>query len=171
MSFHSIPIGDNYPKILNAVIEIPKGGHNKYEYDEKLDVIRMNRVLHSPLFYPVDYGFVPETRAEDGDHLDVILLTDSPAFPGCLLEIKPIGVLNMTDENGLDYKILAIPLGNPHYHNVESIKDIDEQVLNEIIHFFEQYKKLEKKEVNVVGWEGKEKAYEIIQACHLKFKH
>lgn len=171
MSFHHIPIGEKYPDIVNAVIEIPKGGHNKYEYDEKFDVIRMNRVLHSPLFYPVDYGFIPETRAEDGDHLDILVLTDSPTFPGCFLEVKPIGVLNMSDENGLDYKILAVPTGNPHFHQFKSISDVDEHVLNEITHFFEQYKKLEKKEVQVDGWDTRDNALEIIRKTHSIFKN
>lgn len=163
MSFHAIPIGAKAPKILNVVIEIPRGGHNKYEYDEELDVIRLDRVLHSALFYPVDYGFVPETRADDGDHLDVLVVTDSPAFPGCLLEVRPIGVLHMSDESGIDHKILAVPLKNPHYQDIKSIRDFSTHKLNEIVNFFETYKLLEHKDVKVKGWGNTAEAYKVIK--------
>ena len=169
MSFHAIPIGEKYPEIVWSVIEIPKGGHNKYEYDEKFDVIKLDRVLHSPLFYPADYGFIPETRADDGDHLDVLVITDSPVFTGCLLEIKPIGVLKMSDENGIDYKLLAVPLKNPHFKRIQTYDDLEEHILLEIVHFFEQYKTLEKKAVKIEGWGTKEEALQIIRDAHQVF--
>ena len=169
MNFHSIPIGDKYPNVLNAIIEIPKGGHNKYEYDEKLNLIKLDRVLHSPLFYPADYGFIPETRAEDGDHVDVLVVTDSPVFSGCLLEVRPIGVLKMSDEHGVDDKLLAVPLHNPHFKKVETLDDLDEHILKEIVHFFEQYKKLEEKEVKVTGWGTKEEALALIHSTNIKY--
>ena len=158
-----IPIGKQAPQRINVVIEIPKGGHNKYEYDEEMDAIKLDRVLHSPLFYPIDYGFIPETQAEDGDHLDALVITDSPTFPGCVLLARPLGLLKMKDENGGDDKILAVPANNPHYRNIKNLGDIEPHILQEITHFFEEYKKLEKKFVKVIGWEPKRAAFRLIE--------
>jgi inorganic pyrophosphatase len=169
MSYHTIPLGKKAPETINTVIEIPKGGHNKYEYDEELDEIRLDRTLHSPLFYPVDYGFVPETRAEDGDHLDALVLTDDPVFTGCVMEIRPIGLLKMSDENGLDNKVLAVPAKNPHYHDIQDLKDVQPHFLAEIVHFFEQYKKLEKKFVKVEGWGSKKNALAVIKKANARY--
>ena len=116
-----ITLGDKSPKVVNAIVEIVKQTSNKYEYDENLDIIKLDRVLHSPMFYPVDYGFIPETRSKDGDHLDVMIMTDSPVFTGCLLEVRPVGVLIMSDEHGVDEKILAVPLKNPNYNHIEKL--------------------------------------------------
>lgn len=161
--YSDITVGDQSPKIVNAIIEIPKNTSNKYEYDEKLDIIKLDRVLHSPMFYPVDYGFIPDTRSKDGDHLDVMVITQSPVFIGCLLEVRPIGVLIMTDENGDDEKILAVPLKNPNYNEMQKLSDVPEHLLKELIHFFTEYKRLEDgKDVTVKGWLGRKEAYEII---------
>jgi len=170
MSYNSIPIGKHAPEILNAIVEIPKGGHNKYEYDSELDEIKLDRVLYSPLFFPVDYGFIPETKSEDGDHADVLIITDSPTFSGCILEVRPIGILKMTDEKGLDDKILAVPFSNHHYEKIKDINDIESHVLDAIIHFFEEYKKLEKKSVKVKGWGSLENAMSFIRRAQAKFE-
>jgi inorganic pyrophosphatase len=169
MSFHNVKIGSKMPKIVRAIIEIPKGGHNKYEYDEKLDLIRLDRVLHSPLFYPVDYGFIPETRAEDGDHLDVMVITDSPVFSGCVMDVRPIGVLKMSDEHGSDDKLLSVPFHSPRFKRVKSTQDLEPHILKEIVHFFEQYKTLEKKIVEVHGWGGCEESYNLIKKTNKIF--
>lgn len=159
-----INIGDESPKIVNAIIEIPKNTSNKYEYDEKMDIIKLDRVIHSPMFYPVDYGFIPDTRSKDGDHLDVMVVTNSPVFTGCLLEVRPVGVLIMTDEAGDDEKILAVPLKNPNYNEFQKLSDVPEHLLKELVHFFTEYKRLENgKDVNVKGWLGRKEAYEIIR--------
>jgi len=159
-----ITIGDQSPKIVNAIVEIVKQTSNKYEYDEDLDIIKLDRVLHSPMFYPVDYGFIPGTRSKDGDHLDVMIMTQSPVFTGCLLEVRPIGVLIMTDESGDDEKILAVPLKNPLYDEMQKLSDVPEHFLKELVHFFTEYKRLEKnKEVEVKGWLGRKEAYDIIR--------
>jgi len=97
LSFHAIPLREKSPENIIAVIEIPRGSHHKYEYDEKIDEIRLNRVLHSPVFFPTDYGFIPETRSEDGNHLDVLVLITEPLFPGCVVSVLPIGVLDRED--------------------------------------------------------------------------
>lgn len=162
--FSQIKIGDKSPKTVNAIIEIPQKTSNKYEYDEKMDIIKLDRVLHSPMFYPVDYGFIPGTRSSDGDNLDVMVLTDSPVFTGCLMEVRPIGLFIMCDEEGDDEKILAIPAKNPHYNHIEKLSDVPEHFLKEITHFFNEYKKLEKnKTACVKGWKDQEEAYAFIE--------
>lgn len=159
-----ISIGDNSPQIINAIVEIPKETHNKYEYDEDLDIIKLDRVLHSPMHYPVDYGFIPQTRSKDGDHLDVMVITNSPIFTGCLIEVRPVGVLIMSDEAGDDEKILSVPLKNPSYDHVNNLKDVEEHFLKELVHFFSEYKRLENnKEVTVKGWLNRSEAYKIIK--------
>jgi inorganic pyrophosphatase len=170
MSLHNIPIGEKQPEIINAVIEIPKGSNNKYEFDEELGVIKLDRVLHSPMFYPVDYGFIPETRSDDGDHLDVLVITDNPTFSGCLMEVRPIAVLKMSDQGELDDKILAVAKANPRFAHIQTEKDISEHILKEISHFFEAYKTLENKKVEIIGWESKEKAMESINKAYQTYQ-
>jgi inorganic pyrophosphatase len=159
-----ILIGEQFPKVINTIIEIPKDTHNKYEYDEKLDVIKLDRVLHSPMHYPVDYGFIPQTRSKDGDHLDVMIITNSPVFTGCLVEVRPIGVLIMSDEKGEDEKILAVPDKNPSYDHIQKLSDVDDHFLKELVHFFSEYKRLENnKDVTVKGWLSRTESYKIIR--------
>jgi len=166
-----ITLGDKSPKVVNAIIEIAKQTSNKYEYDEELDIIKLDRVLHSPMFYPVDYGFIPETRSKDGDHLDVMVLTNAPVFTGCLLEVRPVGVLIMSDEHGEDEKILAVPLKNPVYDETKKLSDVPEHCLKELVHFFTEYKRLESnKDVTVKGWLGRKEAYEIIRESAKVYK-
>lgn len=166
----SITLGHQAPKIINAIVEIAKETHNKYEYDEELDIIKLDRVLHSPMHYPVDYGFIPETRSKDGDHLDIMIITNSPVFTGCLIEVRPVGVLIMTDESGDDEKILAVPLSNPNYNNIKSLKDVEPHLLKELVHFFTEYKRLENKEVSVKDWMGRAEAYKIIKESAKVYK-
>lgn len=169
MSIKHIPIGDKAPEILNAVIEIPVRSSMKYEYDEELDVIRLDRVLHSPMFYPADYGFVPQTRADDGDHLDVLVLMSQPTFPGCMLEVRPVGVLDMEDEEGHDWKILAVATKDPRFKDINDIDDVDNHLKDEIQHFFEQYKHLESKWATVKGWADKAEAHRRIVESQERF--
>lgn len=167
MSFSSLLIGNNSPEIVNAIIEIPRGSRNKYEYDNELDLITLDRVLHSPLFYPSDYGFIPQTLSEDGDPLDILVLITQPTFPGCVLQARPIGVMDMEDEEGKDWKIIAIAAHDPYYAHMNDINDVNIHLKKEIQHFFESYKHLEaNKRAAVLGWYGKEKAHEIIKQSH-----
>jgi len=159
----AISIGNKFPQIVNSIVEIAKETHNKYEYDEELDIIKLDRVLHSPMHYPVDYGFIPQTRSKDGDHLDVMIITNSPVFTGCLIEVRPIGVLIMNDESGDDEKILAVPLKNPNYDHIKNLKDVEPHFLKELVHFFTEYKRLENKNVSVKGWLNRTEAYKIIK--------
>jgi len=169
MSFANIPLGDKAPELVNVVIEIPKGSHNKYEYDEDFDEIKLDRVLHSALFYPADYGFIPQTRSEDGDHLDILVIITDPVFPGCVLRVRPIGVLNMKDEAGQDWKIIGVAENDPRQSDERTLDDIDEHYKKEISNFFEEYKKLENKQVKVKNWLGKRDAYKLINEAHRRF--
>lgn len=171
MNYDLLGIGKKFPKILTAVIEISKGGHNKYEVDPETGIIKLDRVLHSPLFYPADYGFIPETLAPDGDHLDVLVITDSPVMPGCVVEVRPLGILRMTDGGEQDDKIIAVQANNPHYHHKKKLADLAPHLLDEITHFFEEYKKLENKQVDVSGYEPLKNAEQFIIETHKAFKN
>ena len=163
MDLKELPPGPNPPDEIFVIVEIPEGSQNKYEYDKKLRIFVLDRVLHSPLHYPADYGHVPSTLCEDGDPIDVLVLMTEPTFPGCLVKARPIGVIEMEDEKGIDDKILAVPVDDPRFDHVNDIKDISEHILKEITHFFEMYKALEPgKWVKIKGWYGNEKAKEVI---------
>lgn len=169
MNIKDLPIGKDFPEVFNAVIEIPKHSRNKYEYDEELDIIKLDRVMHSPLIYPADYGFVPETRAEDGDHLDVLVLTGSPAMTGTMLEVRPVGVMHMKDGGIHDEKIITVQANNPRYVEIKDLGDLREHTLLELKHFFEEYKRLENKNVEIDGFEDRATALEIVKRTHEEF--
>lgn len=155
---------------IDAIIEIPKGSRNKYEYDRKKKMIRYDRMIFSSMFYPSDYGFIPETLAEDGDEIDVLVLVTEPTFPGCLMEVKPIGLFKMYDEKGTDDKILCVPVSDPIWNKVNTLEEVNPHLKMEIEHFFQVYKDLEKKKVGVEGWEDKEAALEAIQKAKNRFQ-
>ncbi len=169
MDFLTLPIGDKVPEVVNAVIEVPYGQANKYEYDKKLHVFRLDRPLYSSVHYPGDYGFIPSTLAEDGDALDILVLATEPTFPGCLVEARPIGVLNMLDSGVPDSKILAVGSTNPSYKEIESHTDLYPHVLREIEHFFAIYKELEGKKTQTRGWGDARTARELIRDNHAEF--
>lgn len=162
MSLANVEIGDLAPDVMNCIIEIPKGSSNKYEIDMESGVVRLDRVLYSPLFYPYDYGFIPQTIYTDGDPLDLLVLISHPTFPGCVVEVRPIGILGMRDEKGRDDKVLAVATRDPRFSGIMSLEDLGEHTRKEIVHFFEVYKELEDKTVEVLGWEGAETAKELI---------
>lgn len=163
MSLLDVPIGANAPEIINTIIEIPRGSTNKYELDKETGVMKLDRVLYSPLFYPFDYGYIPQTHYLDGDPMDVLVLLSHPTFPGCLIEAKPIGVLEMTDDKGPDEKILCVATRDPRYGYRDDMDKVNPHTLKEITHFFEVYKHLEDKAVEVKDWHGHELAIELIQ--------
>lgn len=169
MSYFKIPLGEKAPQIINVVVEIPRGSKNKYEYDEDLDEIKLDRVLHSPVFYPTDYGFIPETRSGDGDHLDALVFVTDPVFSGCFLAARVVGLLKMEDDAGEDYKIITVAEKDPRLKNVQDIEDVNEHSKKEIQHFFEVYKHLEGKWAKVHGWGSKEEAYKIIEESQKTF--
>lgn len=150
---------------IDVLIEIPKGSRNKYEYDFKLKKIRFDRMLFSSMMYPADYGFIPETLALDGDPLDVLVLGSEPTFPMCVMEVKPIGVFHMADEKGPDEKLICVPVSDPIWNNLNNLNDINPHQKKEIEHFFQVYKDLEKKKVDVGGFGDAAEAYDILKLC------
>jgi inorganic pyrophosphatase len=152
-------------KTFDVLIEIPKGSRNKYEYDFVLHKIRFDRMLFSSMMYPGDYGFIPETLALDKDPLDVLVLGSEPTFPMCVMEVKPIGVFHMTDEKGPDEKIICVPVSDPVWNRLNDIPDMNEHQRKEIEHFFQVYKDLEEKKVDVGGWGDAREAYRIVHDC------
>jgi inorganic pyrophosphatase len=165
----SIPTGEKSPEIVNAIIEIPLQSSNKYEYDKKLHVFRLDRTLHSPVHYPGDYGFIPSTLGLDNDPLDVLVLVEAPSFPGCLMEVRPIGVLRMVDQGQRDSKILAVTHNDPLYNNIHEVKQVYPHVLHSIEHFFKIYKELEGKKTEMAGWEDAVAAKTAITNCQKRF--
>ena len=152
-----------------AFIEIPRGSRNKYEYDEATGRFHLDRVLYSSVHYPTDYGFIPDTLAEDGDHLDILVLMQEPSFPGCIIEARPIGGLDMSDEKGSDFKVLAVPVGDPRYQHVTDLSHLGDHWLREIETFFATYKLLEPKQTEVLGWHDAVFAWDVIAACRLRY--
>ena len=145
--------GRHPPEEVTAVIEIPFGTRNKYELDKETGLMKLDRVLYSSMHYPGDYGFIPRTLAEDGDPCDIVVLVNEQTFPGCLIDVRPLGVLRMLDRGEPDDKILAVPLHDPYHQEWFDIADIPQHELKEVEHFFERYKDLEGKRVQIVGWE------------------
>jgi inorganic pyrophosphatase len=155
---------------LTCFVEIPKGSRNKYEYDETRGVIRLDRHLFSSVVYPVDYGFIEETRTEDGGHLDVLILVSEPTFPGCRIEARPIGIFQMRDEAGVDDKVLCVPLHDPEWRDVHELEDVSVRLRNEIEHFFAVYKELEPERPTAIeGWADRGTAEREIQQAQRRF--
>lgn len=156
--------------IIDVVIEIPQGSRNKYEYDHNTHQFRLDRVLHSSVHYPTDYGFIPDTLSKDGDPLDVLVIVYEPTFPGCHLPARPIGLLSMHDEKGEDEKILAVPVGDPRFDDILTLDDLRSHWLKEIENFFATYKLLEDKETELHGWEDTEVALREIEIAKKRYR-
>lgn len=167
MSLLNVPIGDNSPEEVNVIIEIPKLSQNKYEVDPDLGVMRLDRVLFSPLHYPADYGYVPQTKYLDGDPVDALVLISRPTYPGVVVDARPVGVLEMRDGGKPDEKILCVATKDPRFNPRYSMKDMNPHTLAEIVHFFEVYKALENKEVEILGWKDVEAAHDILRTYRL----
>jgi len=166
-----LPPGPKPPEEIYVLVEIPEGSQNKYELDKKFKMFILDRVLHSPLHYPADYGHIPSTLCEDGDPLDALVLVTEPTFPGCIIKARPIGVIEMEDEKGIDDKILAVPVDDPRFSHVKDIKHISQHILKEITHFFEMYKALEPgKWVKIRGWFGSKKAKRVVREAIKLYK-
>jgi inorganic pyrophosphatase len=161
--------GEHFPDNVRMIVEIPKNSANKYEYDIALGVFRLDRTLYSSVHYPGDYGFIPGTIAEDGDPMDIIALADEPSFSGCLVEVRPLGILLMDDNYSKDRKILAVPMRNPRYDQMRDMEDVPAHVIREIENFFEIYKQLEEKKVDVHGWRAREAACAAIRENRARY--
>ncbi|WP_079476617.1 inorganic diphosphatase [Marinococcus halophilus] len=150
-------------KEVEVLIEIPTGSQNKYEYDKDKGVFKLDRVLFSPMFYPAEYGYIDDTLALDGDPLDVLVLVTNPTFPGCVIDARVIGYLNMLDDGDEDQKLLAVPTEDPRFEGVTTLDDVPQHKLDEISHFFQTYKELEKKTTKIGGWENEAEAAKLVQ--------
>jgi len=164
MDVKKIPPGRNPPHEINAFVEIPQGGLPvKYELNEEAGALFVDRFLHTSMIYPFNYGFIPNTLAEDGDPLDVLVLIDEPTFPGCLVESRPVGVFWMTDEKGPDAKIISVACGDPMWERVKDLDGLPPHLTFEIAHFFDVYKDLEPEKLTKVGgFDGVDAAWEEI---------
>jgi inorganic pyrophosphatase len=151
------------PGVINVLIEITGGSKNKYEYDKELKAFALDRVLYASVQYPYDYGFVPNTLADDGDPLDGIVIIDEPTFPGCIIAARPIGLLEMIDGGDRDEKILCVPDKDPRYAQVKSLKDVAPHRLDEIAEFFRTYKNLEKKVTQILGWQDVDRVQDLVE--------
>jgi inorganic pyrophosphatase len=172
-----LPVGDNAPEEINMLVETPMGSINKFEFHTNTGLLKLDRVLFEKLPYPIEYGAIPQTWDEDEDLLDVMCILTYPTFPGCLISVRPIGVMLFNDSGEKDDKILAVPVDDIRYKHVKSITDLTEHQKDEIGFFFERYKDLQfkykgqtDKKVVVEGWGEKEKAYEIIEEAVKLFK-
>lgn len=161
--WHDLELGDQAPKEFNVIVEIPRWSKNKYEIDKKTGLIKLDRAMKTAQDYPFDYGFAPQTLWEDDDPLDVVILTTYPLAPGILVVVRPVGVMRMIDNGEGDDKIIAVPVEDPRWDNVKDLTDVNEYTTKEIQHFFETYKQIEKKEVEITGFENKEAAEKAVE--------
>ena len=161
--WHNLSAGPTPPDVIYAVIEVPKGSRNKYEYSKAAGVIKLDRVLYSPLHYPGDYGFIPQSYYGDGDPLDVLVMMNEPTFPGCVIVARPVGMLKMLDKGQNDDKILAVPATDPQFDEINDLGDLPRHFPKEVEHFFLVYKQLQGTTVESQGWVGAEEAKKAIQ--------
>jgi inorganic pyrophosphatase len=169
-TLYSLDPGPDCPRVIRMIVEIPKNCSNKYEYDPESRTFRLDRPLYSPMHYPAEYGFIPGTIAEDGDPLDVLCLIDYPTFSGCLIEVRPLGILDLTDQTTTDHKIVAVAVKDPRHERVKTIEDLPAHVIREFEHFFAIYKELEDKVVETHGWRSLENAFDVIKASRRRYE-
>lgn len=156
-------IGPGTADEMNVIIEIPRFSKNKYEIDKETGLIALDRVMHTAQDYPFDYGFVPQTLFDDGDALDVVLITTHPLLPGILLKARPVAIMEMTDDGDRDDKIVAVPVEDPRFDEINDLADLNKHFVKEMSHFFETYKKVQDKEVSVGKWHGAKEAKEVFE--------
>jgi inorganic pyrophosphatase len=158
-------------RVVDAFIEIPRGSRNKYEMDMETGDIRLDRVLHSSVHYPTDYGIVRNTLAPDGDEIDILVIVHEPTFPGCVVDARVIGGLDMVDEKGSDFKVLALPEKDPRFDGINSLDDLPQHWLLEIETFFDTYKILEPKQTEILGWHTARSAWKKIEEAQAAFRN
>ena len=156
-------------KPITMIVEIPKGSRNKYEVDHDSGNIYLDRMLFTATRYPADYGYIPDTLAEDGDPLDALALVSEPTFPGCHIRIRPIGLFLMEDQGHPDHKVIGVPLGEPVWADIRALEDVPPHMLKEIEHFFTVYKDLEEKKTAALGWHDLDETLEIIAASRAAY--
>lgn len=161
--WHEVNIGDNPPELVNAIIEIPKGSRAKYEIDKDSGLIKLDRVIYASMYFPLNYGFIPQTLGEDLDPLDIVVLTQVTVVPLCLIPAKVIGVMRMIDRGHADDKIIAVATQDASVSHINRVDELPEYFRIELKHFFENYKVLENKKVVVDEFQSKEKATQVIE--------
>ncbi len=170
--WHDVPLGSNVPNEINVIVEIPRGSGNKYEVDKETGLIKLDRANYSTALYPFDYGFAPQTLWEDGDPLDVLVLTTFPLHPGILVTVRPVAVMEMIDSGESDYKIISVPVDDKRWDDVQDLADLNKHNLKEYQHFFETYKALKGKPapVEINGIKGKAEAMAAIEKSIALYK-
>jgi inorganic pyrophosphatase len=156
--WHELEAGPRPPDLLNVVVEIPRGSRNKYELDKRTGMLRLDRLLYSSVHYPGEYGFIPQTYAQDDDPLDALVMTTVPTFPGCVIEVRPLGIFRMTDKDEMDEKVLCVPARDPLYDEHHDLQSVAPHFLKEVEHFFSVYKDLEGGRVQALGWDTRDAA-------------
>lgn len=156
---------------LLVMVEIPHGSRNKYEYSVEEQRFYLDRMLFSSVHYPADYGFIPQTLAEDGDELDALVIVGEATFPGCYIRVQAVGMFEMWDEQGPDQKILCVPVSDPQWNWVQDLEDVPPHLLKEITHFFQVYKDLERKKTKVGDWHGKEAALRTVAEAQARYRN
>ncbi|QQE12487.1 inorganic diphosphatase [Planctomycetota bacterium] len=170
-AFSKITPGPNLPEVINAIVEIPKGRRSKFEVDKKTGMIKLDRYLYSSAMYPGDYGYIPQTLAEDGDPLDVLIMVNEPTFSGCLIEARPLGLFRMVDRGDNDFKVLAVPNTDPIFADYRDLWRVPPHFLREVEHFFATYKQLEgDNNVQTLGWDGGDAASREIIECVKRYQ-
>lgn len=168
--WHEVSLGKKAPNEFNAIIEIPRGSANKYEVDKATGLIKLDRVQYSAVYYPFDYGFAPQTYWPDGDPLDILVVSTHPLIPGLLVEVRPIGGMEMIDSGDSDDKIIAVPVEDPRFAELQDINDFPKHRQREIQHFFETYKELQGEVVEVKEFYNKKRALESINKAILLYQ-
>jgi inorganic pyrophosphatase len=167
--WHEVSVGKNPPAFVNGIIEIPRGSRAKYEIDKESGLIKLDRVIYASMYYPLNYGFIPQTLGEDGDPLDIVVLTQVSVVPLCLIPSKVIGVMQMVDRGEADEKIIAVAEQDPSVSHIDNVQDLPAHLLSELRHFFENYKTLENKKVIINEFLPKERAFEVIEGCVMHY--
>ena len=165
---HDVDPGDS--DVMHVIIEIPRGSKNKYEIDKETGIIALDRAMHTAQDYPVDYGFVPQTLWDDDDALDVAVITTYPLYPGILVRVRPVGILKMIDDGESDDKLISVPSDDPRFDGVQDIEDVNKHTIKEIQHFFETYKKIQKKVITINGVGTAEEAKNAFERSRKLYK-
>ncbi len=161
--YSSVPPGTHIPDVVHAIVEIPKGRRSKFEIDKRTGFMKLDRYLYSSSHYPGDYGFIPQTLAEDGDALDILVMVNEPTFSGCLIEARVVGLFRMTDRGAADYKVLGVPHTDPLFAEFQQLEDVPAHFLREVEHFFTTYKQLEGVTIHTQGWATRQAGIEEVQ--------
>jgi inorganic pyrophosphatase len=169
-SFMNVPPGTKLPGVVNAIVEIPKGRRSKFEVDKATGLMRLDRYLYSSSHYPGDYGFIPQTLAEDGDALDILVMVNEPTFSGCLIEARVVGLFRMKDRGANDFKVLGVPHFDPLFAEYQKLEDVEGHFLREVEHFFATYKQLEGVHIETQGWDDVAAATDEVAAAVHRFR-